>query len=675
MRALLTAAFALSLAGIASQSFRSVHASDGLEIGGAVRDFELRDVEGTPRRLPARDEASAIVLCFNGVGCPISKLYAPRLVKLSQRFSEEKVVFFGINANDHDQVPEIRAFATEHGIGFPILKDHEHEVADLLGAERTTEVFVLDREHVLRYRGAVDDQYSLDEHSTGRRKERPERDWLADAIGAVVRGRRPEPDRTAPPGCVIGRRPAARESADLEYHRDVEPIVAAKCQPCHREGQIAPFELTTWDDISGWSGMIREVVENRRMPPWHANPEYGKFANDRSLSDAERQTIIRWVDQGAPRGDPADGPPPQEYSGTWQIGTPDVVFEMPRSFRVPAEGVIRYQYFAVPTSLEEDHWVKAMEVLPGVRGVVHHILVFCIDPAHPREWERETRSGVRGYFAAMVPGERPCVYPDGLGKRLPAGATLVFQVHYTANGKAVEDRSKIGVVFARDPIEHEVKTRSAAEVRLRIPARDPDYEVHAYHRFRKDAMLLSMLPHMHLRGSAFRYTAHYPAQVELSKAPPRRGLDRELAERIEWDDATKTLHWLGALSKEHLEKLAALYPGAEDRARLEELRRNSRSEILLDVPAYDFGWQNTYRLAEPKPMPAGTVIEALARYDNSPSNPALTREQWSSVVRWGEQTWDEMLIGYFDFYEPGESVASAQSDQESDEGDAGRKNE
>ncbi|HLU49422.1 MAG TPA: hypothetical protein VK116_15100, partial [Planctomycetota bacterium] len=504
----------------------------------------------------------------------------------------------------------------------------------------------------LRYRGAVDDQYSLDERSTGRRKAHPEKRWLRDAILALLEDRAVDPSLTTAAGCVLGRKPVEREKKPLTYHADVEPIIQERCQPCHRKGQIAPFELATFDDVAGWSGMIREVVENRRMPPWHANPSHGHFENDRSLSEAERETILGWIAAGAPRGNPTDAPPPKEFpGGGWQIGEPDVVLEMPRAYRVPAQGTVSYQYFTIRTSFDEDRWVQAMEVLPGAREVVHHILVFCVDPKNPRGWQRETGGGVRGYFGVMVPGERPCVYPEGLGKRLPKGATLVFQVHYTTNGRAVQDRSKIGLIFSRSPVRHEVRTQSAHETRLRIPPRTPDHQVRATYRFSRDAMLLSLLPHMHLRGSAFRYTAHYPEGVQLSRAPDRSRLPRALDRRVRWEDETKTLVFTGAMTEDELRALVELYDEPSDQSALADLRARTRSEILLDVPSYDFGWQSSYQLAEPKRMPRGTVIEALAVFDNSPSNRALTTEEWSSWVRWGEQTWEEMLIGYFDFYD------------------------
>jgi peroxiredoxin len=624
------------------------------EIGARIEPFLLRDTAGESHDL-ARAEAKAIVLAFTGVGCPIAEQHARRIEELRERYSERGVRVFGINSSRQDTVEELRSFAAELGLRFPLLKDHDHAVADRLGARRTAEVFLLDPSLRLRYRGRVDDQHAITDRSVGLRKERPEKEYLAAAIEAVLAGRDVEPRETEPLGCVIGRARKARPDATVVFHRDVEPIVQKRCQPCHREGQIAPFPLMTYEDAAGWSGMIAEVVENRRMPPWHASREHGKFANDRSLDDGEIATILAWVEGGAPRGDPADRPPPAAFPEEWSIGEPDAIFEMPIDFQVPATGVVDYQYFIVQTRFEEDRWVESMEVKPGAREAVHHILVFAIDPKDPKRWRQETQGGVRGYFGAMVPGERPAVFGDGAAKRLPAGATLVFQVHYTTNGRPHADRSRVGLVFAKKPITKEVRTRSAHNTRFVIPAEAGRHEVTARYTFREDLKVLSFLPHMHIRGEAFRYEAHYPSRVKVSQAPPASSFSDSVSRRLSYEEEGGFLVWRGALDGDAYEALARAYTAPEDRKAIDRLRAEARSEILLDVPRYDFGWQSTYLLAEPKLMPRGTILECTATYNNSASNPALTREKWSEPVRWGDQTWEEMLIGYFDSIEAGSS--------------------
>ena len=624
-----------------------------LEIGASMAPFALRDTAGNQVRIASEEgteagKAQAFVVAFSGIGCPLAKAYAPRLEELFQIYGKRGVRFVGINSNVQDAVPALRAFVNEFGITFPLLKDHGHEVAAQLGAERTTEVFLLDSNLKLRYRGRVDDQFSVTNRSVGFRKEHAEKEYLRDAIEALLEARPIATSTTEAHGCVIGRRPQVATAGDVTFHEDVEPILQARCQSCHRPQQIAPFPLLSYDDALGWSGMIAEVVENRRMPPWHADPKHGKFSNDRSLSAAERETILAWVAGGAPRGDPSQAPPAKTFPDGWQF-QPDAVLEMPEVFEVPAQGTVDYQYFKVKTRFPEDRWIQGIEVQAGSRDVVHHILVFAVDPKNPRQWRRETRGGLTGYFGAMVPGERPIWFPAGAAKRLPAGATLIFQIHYTANGTAQTDRSRIGLAFASEPPKRRVQTRSAFNERqLHIPAGAEAHTAKAFHEFDSDTELLSFLPHMHIRGSAFRYEAHYPLRVKLSKRVPRAAFPRALRKRMRYDSNTKTLLWRGTLSAEAHARLKNFYTNAADRRALAQLESDGRTETLLYVPSYDFGWQSLYQLATPKRIPAGTMLECTAVFNNSPSNPALTRELWSESVSWGDQTWEEMLIGYFD---------------------------
>ena len=642
----LLAAVSLSLAPALFAAAEKTHA--GLAVGEVLDSFQLRTLDGDVVRLAELDGAKAIVLAFNGIGCPISEQYNARLQKLADDFGDRGVHVIGINSNRQDTVQELRGFANEFALTFPILKDHDHALADKLGAKRTTEVFLLDGKRTLRYRGKIDDQYSITDRSVGLRKDRAEKEYLLDAVRAVLAGEAPAVTVTEPLGCVIGRKRTVRDADTVTYHRDIEPIIQRSCQSCHREKQIAPFPLLSYEDVAGWSGMIGEVIENRRMPPWHADPKHGKFANDRSLSDAEIRKVLTWIDNGTPKGDPKHAPEPVEYVDDWQIGKPDAIYEMPVSFDVPATGTVRYKYFVIATDLPEETWIQAVEVRAGAREAVHHILVFAVDPESPQGWRNEVGNGVRSYFAAMVPGEQPAVFVDGMAKKLPKRATLVFQVHYTTNGTAVSDRSRIGIKFAKAPVERRVKTASVFRARdLRIAANDADATVRAARRVKESIDLLSFLPHMHIRGSAFSYTAHFPAEVELDRKPPEGLLGGEYRKRISHKDGT--LIWRGKLPDAVYDELRAHYTSDAERRQLETLRTKGRSEILLNVPAYDFGWQNTYRLETPRRLPRETLLEVVAVYNNSASNPALTEDMWTRSVRWGDQTWDEMLIGYYDY--------------------------
>jgi hypothetical protein len=343
---------------------------------------------------------------------------------------------------------------------------------------------------------------------------------------------------------------------------------------------VGPFSLTDYEEVAGWAEMIREVVNDQRMPPWHANPEHGDFANDSRLSKEELGLINQWVDAGAPQGKLSDLPEPKKFTTGWQIGEPDLVVAMSdKPYKVPATGVVDYEHFVVDPGFTEDKWIKAAECRIGNRAVVHHIIV-----AADTGKKRDNGSVKSEWISATAPGSPPLVLPEGHAKFVPAGSKLIFQMHYTPIGTPQEDISKVGFIFA-DPSEvrKTVGTREIVNDDFRIPPGADNHEVTASFRFRRDAKVLSLFPHMHLRGKSFRYEATYP-------------------------DGT--------------------------------------SEILLDIPRYDFNWQNGYKFKEARLFPKGTVIKCTAHYDNSEKN--LANPDSSKTIRWGDQTWDEMMIGYFD---------------------------
>jgi mono/diheme cytochrome c family protein len=435
---------------------------------------------------------------------------------------------------------------------FPVVRDAGHAVADRFGATRTPEAFVLDRGRVVRYRGRIDDQYTV----AGRR-DRPGRRDLAAALEDLLAGRPVATPHAPATGCVIDRGPPAPAPAPVTYWRDVTPILQAHCVVCHRPGQVAPFALTRYPQAVNWAETIAEVVRDGRMPPWGASPAHGRFANDPRLSDRERGLIAAWVAAGCPEGDRADAPPPAAFADDWVIPRPELVASMPRPFTVPAGGVVEYQSFEVDPGFAEDRWVKAAEIRPGNRRVVHHCTVFLKPPGGDEPAEQ----GALGSFclAAMAPGTPPLVLPDGMAKKVPAGWRFVFVVHYAPVGSVQTDQTSLGLVFAdARAVRREVATKLLYDDRLCIPPRTADHRVEHTHRFEQDVLVLALFPHMHLRGRSFRYEAVYPD---------------------------------GAV------------------------------EVLLDVPRYDFNWQHRYELAEPKRLPAGTTLRCVAVYDNSAANP------------------------------------------------------
>ena len=545
-----------------------------------VADFSLRDFRGREHQLSDYAESDIVVLAVLGTECPLVKLYGPRLESLQQEYADRGVTFLGINANVQDSITEIAAYARVHAISFPILKDLGNKVADQIGAVRTPEMFVLDKQRVVRYHGRVDDQWGV-----GYVRDEPQSHDLRNAIADLLAGRPVKTPQTEVVGCHIGRIQEPIANPTVTYCNQIARILQRRCVECHRDGEIAPFTLTDYAEVVGWAEMIEEVVRENRMPPWHADPQHGEFRNDRSLTDEERELIYQWVADGAPQGDPNQLPPPKQYVTGWQLPRqPDLVLDVsPEPFRVKAEGEIRYQWFTADPQLREDKWLAAAEILPGNRAVVHHILAFAREPG------RRGFSDQEGFLVGYVPGLRARTFPQGMAKRLPAGSQLVFQVHYTPIGTEQFDQSKIGLIFA-DPAEitHQIRTTQAMNRGFSIPPGERNHRVDAHSSVAHvDLLLLSLMPHMHLRGKSFSYTAEFP---------------------------------------------------------------NGSSETLLDIPAYDFNWQTAYQLSEPKKLPRGTRIRCVAHFDNSEYN--LNNPDPGATVRWGDQTWDEMMIGYFDIAYP-----------------------
>ena len=410
------------------------------------------------------------------------------------------------------------------------------------------------------------------------------------------------------------------------FYKDVLPIFPSTCQSCHRPGEVAPMSLMTYEDARPWAVAIKMAVVTKKMPPWFADAQYGHFSNERMLSPQQTRTLVSWVDGGAQPGDPKDAPPPMHFIDGWNIGTPDRVIEMPLTFSVPAEGTIDYQYMVIPGGFKEDTWVRAAEVRPGNRAVVHHVIAFIRSPES--KWMRDAKPGEffvpkkkqddsdknsaskddknsaskkddnqdssneprrgergRGEIGDLLVGYAPGLHPldlNGEAKLIKAGSDIVLQLHYTANGTAGTDRSKIGLIFAKEPPKLRNVTLAAGNVGFKIPPNDPNYEVKSQVRLEKTVTLSNLMPHMHFRGKDFLYQIIYP---------------------------------------------------------------DGRTETLLSVPKYDFNWQLGYELAKPLVLPKGTRIECTAHFDNSINNPY--NPDPTQTVKWGDQTWEEMMIGWF----------------------------
>jgi AhpC/TSA family len=552
-------------------------------------NFQLVDHTDRSRELAYYNNYRAVVLVFTAVGCTNSQASLSTIKTLRDQFEPQGVRFLLLNASRDEVRTNIAAQATALAIDLPILKDEGQLVARELGVRATTEAFCFNTTNwMLFYRGALDDRadFSAPRLPTTQ-------NYVSNALASFLAGRVITPSRTVPPGCVI----PLPVQTNFTYATDIAPLLQAKCLRCHSEGNIGTWAMTNHSIVSNFSLAIKNEVLARRMPPWHADAQYGSFTNDNSLTPDQAALLVQWINDGAPRGPGADplALAPQStnvFPYTWPaaLGTPDVVLRIPTQ-RLPAFGIVNYVYVNVTNTLPQDVWLRAAVVRPSNRRVVHHCLVYF--------GNNSAFNGLDGYFAAYVPGMEPVAFPAGTGKLLPAGTTLKFQLHYTTTGQAETDVTELGLYLAPAPPAAELQTKSAYDLLsftgipffgispFSIPPSAADYPAVTASltpSTTKSVLLHEINPHMHYRGSRFKCEAVYPD--------------------------------------------------------------NSR-EVLLSVPKYDFHWQTLYRFTQPKVLPAGTRLECSGAFDNSAQN--RDNPDPSATVTFGDQTYNEMFIGYVNF--------------------------
>jgi hypothetical protein len=569
-----------------------------------VGDFALLDHEGKLHQLYRNVNSRALVLFVYGSDCNISRDSIPALKQLRdqfanpvdgfltqvrersanrgegflmkvrerlanrgegflaearERFANRSVGFLMIDANPQDDRKTLQRDAIRYGIDMPILKDQTQLVAESLNIYRTGEALLIDtRTWQVVYRGPVDDRLNYE-----MAKAEAQQHFLHDAIAALLGDRAVA--LAAPPD--IGCRISLDKKKDVSYAKQVAPILMEKCVSCHQAGGIGPWAMESHNIVKGWSAMMREVLMNRRMPPWHADPAIGSFSNDRSLSVEQIRTLVHWIDAGAPRG---EGPDPlserkAQIVPEWPLGKPDLVIDVPEQ-QIPASGVIDYRYIDIRLPFDRDVWVRAVHLKPSNRAVMHHASAFV----------KYLPESEESFFAAYVAGFQAEPFPGDSGQLLPKGTVLKFQLHYTAVGYPTTDRPRLAVYLHKRPPSRELVITSGWTRGFRIPPYVADHPVEARFVFDQDALLYSLMPHMHLRGSHISYEARYP---------------------------------------------------------------DGRSEMLLSVPRYHFNWQSLYNLRTPKPIPARTEILVRGAFDNSrlnPANPDPSKEVRYGPQTWDE---------------------------------------
>ncbi len=560
-----------------------------LNPGDRVDNFRLLDQNGTSHELYYLSDATAVVIMVHGNGCPIVRNTVPGLKAIRDRYREQGVEFLLITSNLQDDRDAVAREAAEFEINFPIMVDQTQLIGESLGVVRTADVFVIDPKNwKLVYRGPMDDRLAY-----GAQRPTATKHYLTDALDATLAGKAVAVAQAETLGCIVNfpERDRRDAHAKISYSERIAPLLADRCASCHREGGVAPWAMNGYGKVRGFAPMIREVIRTKRMPPWHADPHYGSFVGDRSISDDDAKMLVHWIEAGAPRGTGPDLLAAMDSNWSeWTLGKPDLIVEVP-AYAVPATGVISYQYPVARNPLGRDVWIRAIEIVPGNRSVVHHVLAGIDDP---NNGERRAIRGQIGELGGYAPGKNAALYPPDTGIFLRKEANFRFQMHYTPNGKAITDVTRVGYYFYDKRPKHALEMVMILDASLEIPANSKSHSQSLEQVFGHDVMLYSLLPHAHLRGRAARFTAHYP---------------------------------------------------------------DGGTEILLSVPKYDFNWQPLYVLNPSKLIPAGSRIVLDMSWDNSAQNPA--NPDPTQVVHWGDQTWEEMNVGWFRFREADDADRAA----------------
>jgi peroxiredoxin len=589
----LVVAGAVAESEVPSNKIRSGHnllqdraARPAVEVGETIGDFGFRDLDGRTHHLAHMVQRGPCAVVFLSTKCPLAKRYTERIKRVQQQFASQGASLIGVYSNADETLEGVRSFAAMAAFTFPIVLDADGYLARRFGATMTPQAFVLNTGGRLAYRGAIDDN---------RYETRVKASYLTAALEALLGGRAVEPSATRALGCAVHLRQPSETEA-VTYSGQVARILQDNCQVCHRENQVGPFSLTTFAEARQWREEIRAYTQQRLMPPWKAAPGFGDFANDVSLSDAEIALIGRWVEQGAPEGNRDEAPPNPEFQDEWALGPPDLIVEMPEPYVVRPEGEDDYRHFVIPNEYGEDRYVEAIDVRPGNRNTVHHVLMYVDTSGRARELDAQdegpgySRFGGLGFepvasLGGWAPGNRPTKTPPNTGAWLPPKSDIVMQVHYYRTGVEERDLTRVGLYFAKSPCPVRAKGGMVINTDFELRPGDAECEVVGERTIEEASYLYSVTPHMHLLGRTMGVTAHLPDGSELP---------------------------------------------------------------LIRIDDWDFNWQTTYHFRELILLPAGTRLQMRATFDNSASNPRNPHDP-PEPVRWGEKTTDEMCICFFGF--------------------------
>jgi peroxiredoxin len=568
---------------------------------GEVINFSLLDYKGKYYEL-RRTEAKAVVLFFTSFGCQSARQSLARLRSVRAQFATNGVAIWMVNSatqddpsdqlilmlarsRKNDLVPDtalddpealkLEVLKSVSG-SLPVLRDEKQIVARRLGVTQLGEAIAIDPATMsIIYRGAIDD-LSPDSEPKAKAKQK----YLANALSEFLVGKAVTvKSKEVLIGCDLKYvHEAAKEP--VSYAKEVAPILQKNCVGCHSPGNIGPFAMSSYKRVKNWSSMIEEVLMDRRMPPWHADPHYGKFQNDRTMTTADTQTLLRWISQGCPGGegeDPLTHPAPAAV--VWKLGQPDFLVPLPKKQNIPATGTLNYRYMDSEFEMPEDAWIRAAVCRADNAKVVHHIIVRVKYPEGFKDAPREAY-----LFTSWVPGLEQGEFPAGTGMFLPKGARFNFEIHYTTMGQAQTDQSELGLYVSKEPPKRRLEVRASETRDFEIPPGEVDARHFSHYCFKQDTIIYNLSPHMHLRGSWFKFELLYPT---------------------------------------------------------------GKRETVLSVPQYDFNWQTGYRLVEPKRVPAGTWMLCTGGHDNSKKNPnnpdPAKRVKWG-LQSWDEMFMGFMTV-------------------------------
>lgn len=560
--------------------------------------FPLLDVNGKTHALEQNDAETIRVFVFLSTECPIARGYTKTLNALHDKWRQaEKVELFGVISDPTVTCSAAAVHFKEFHARFPVLFDGSLRLARLLKPTHTPEAFVLSADGELAYRGAIDDAYK----DVGRRRPEVEHHYLVDAVTATLAGKPVATSRIEPIGCFFELPPAADGNAKVTYNRDIAPILQTRCMSCHREGQVAPFPLTSYEDAAKRARQMARVTRDRIMPPWMPAPGHKPLVGERWLTDREIELFAEWAQTGRARGDAEDLPPAPEFAAGWRLGKPDLVLKMPKPFTVPADGPDLFQHFVIPVDIPADKLVATVEFHPGNKRVVHHSVLFLDDKGAARKLDEATPEPGYGNFGGpgFLPsgaiggwsvGNTPRRLPNNMGRYLKKGSDLVMQIHYHPSGREEVDQSEVGIYFVDKPMAELVREGAKivgsiwmANYQMDIPPGEQNYRRRTSYTLPKDVLMVGVVPHMHLLGKSMQVTATLPG---------------------------------------------------------------GKQETLLSIENWNYNWQDEYYYERPFKLPAGTRLEVEAVYDNSSDNPSNPNSPPQRVT-WGDETTDEMLFCFF----------------------------